>query len=88
MWKDTIKMKFYIFKVGQYDNGEGYDGYILIFAKDIRKAMKTLEDSYFFEKLKKFGGDIEYRISSLDEATKHYRDVTINAHELCGDNYN
>jgi hypothetical protein len=79
-------LKPFIFKVEQYKDGEGYEGYFLVSALDTKHALETLERNESFIKVKNYGGSITINQTNLDDMNDSFS--TYRCFELIFDNYN
>ncbi len=80
-------MNFYVLKVEQYYDGEGYEGYWLILSATFDGALAQLHENKKFKELESWTG-VTVTQSSLEEAQEHFGSSVDTIFEMVGDNYN
>lgn len=79
-------METFIFKVEQYNNGEGYEGFFLVLAEDTKEALDFLQRNLQYTKICSYGGTIRINQVNPSEILKNFSSNRV--FELVGDNYN
>lgn len=81
-------MKAFILKAEQYNAGEGYEGFWLVYSDTLENAINLLHQNGTIIWLRNLGG-LNVSESSLEEASEKFHIGNLDmCFEICGDNYN